>query len=406
MYLPPLDPKSSPLHPYFGSFDQMGDKQKTVFSGSKKGEIKCVIISQTGKGYGDLVCGIKIAEVLSQNGLYEHNIAISTKNPDQVPFKTRFTLIPLRKEPIYAWEPNIVIIGPDHSSLDFRENLLSIRSSEQDIQIILEIDEYDIAQEHEPLAPAEVVLGLGPRSTGIFLSTPLKVMHPLTYVANKIQKALLGSPFYFGYASADDTRDIFRKAVTALHPGEDLTFLFPGKQKENIVSNIPSGFTQILLTNLDTQTSSYKGEPGPLIHIIEGFVDREDIPYLLQASNSTTLATGDQSFSEAIATRKEVIIYEQHCFKVGLFTSYLNLFPEEHHKHIHPIDVDNPPSVESVVETISFLTKYPYIVQDVYDLIHKTRCAEVELPKALARILEGAYKDNLPTGQSSFTAGD
>ncbi len=322
---------------------------------------KISLITEVIGGHGDVMGAAKIALYLQQKlGVDRNNIVLGIGLPDP-PAILQNSGIPLANlTDDRLRNGDIVIVGPGIRQ-DFTPYLF-VRNSQVPV---LMIHEYGVSQRSTGEGNIRKdSLGLSEDSLGILLTpellewsssekTDIQRLQKLQWLPEYLQKEILGSEYseasvesfarnsklYFGYAHTASIQSSFLKAVASmnfqLHDPSDLYFYFMGNalpqfSESEVETLVEQGFGSIeyVRGNDPERKQTYKiSDCEKKLKIITGPLDPADVNVMHMASEYETLATGDQSFSEAVSAGK-IPTYEVYIHKIPFFKQFCNLLPE------------------------------------------------------------------------------
>lgn len=325
---------------------------------------KIAVYSKIAGGSGDLSCGYKVLKFLLNIAQVEkeHLIFIVQNQQEREEFNERFNKKNFKvivESDLEKEKPDLLIITPVAICKTFSYPTIFI-------------NEYGV----KPIFPGNRIFctsfGLKPEEMGIHIdqkmrdackklenqpvSLRLRLLEKLSNI-NALQ-AILGNPYseeaifnfatesslYFGYGHKEETRKNFVMAIALLHKKEQwvkdpcIFLAGSGICEGTLSSKAPignqlknMGIHELEFIDFESQyreifkySESALGEKKKKVKVIVGKVPYRDVKLLLRASEKESLATGDQSLSEAISAGKH-FYYETLDHKKNLKNELLNI---------------------------------------------------------------------------------
>ncbi|MDF2550105.1 MAG: hypothetical protein K0S07_1172 [Chlamydiales bacterium] len=341
-----------------------------------QGDKKCILYAVPNNGLGDIACALKFAnQLVDRLGVKPENIVIASDDPQLVAiFNVKNFSVSSIDQAAQVKDAVIQLSLPDTTKsprMKIAESKLpTLCLSEYNCSVNKdwsgEVRDDEIEQRG--------AFGLGSSHVGILIdhslagfaysaeaTEPTERLKKLKLASPLIQEAVLGHSFeeekeeqliqdfaknsklYFGYAFGIMTKYAFTEAILEMEKeqSEDCVFFFPGKgggfeELRDIYQKNGVGKLEIVSYDkekgtIEEKTYQLEGEGTKKVRIICGPVAHQDIFPLLLASEKESLATGDQSFSEAISANKN-FVYETLSHKRSLGESIDQLYASKQGK--------------------------------------------------------------------------
>lgn len=318
-------------------------------------------------GLGDLACGAKIAALLQRAGIPRENITLVTEYPrDMIPFRDihqcrvlsvqeaatlhgigMHIIAPVEDEATcfesLAQKIPVLMLGeygapplslPLLPRSVLSADILGLNLSKEELGILIDEELFAFGHSSETLLPirrAEKLIHLPPA-----LAASLE-MQP-SHIEEFVQKKLL----FYGYASLPSTAAAFILSLALLtkENTRDLVIVLPKTSMSTVLPILQESLSMLHASTLSFST--YQNQQVMATHppmslispnkrtilVLTGSFSLAEVKTFLMASEKETIATGDQSLSEALSANK-LFFYETRVHKKEVAQTLHALYGED-----------------------------------------------------------------------------